>query len=261
MDLRSLPTEPTQDQYAQPQRAFLSVPWGPGEIALSIAVLLGLFLVPALIVAVQLASSGALEGVQGQAVEAEISPELLIFSTIFLQVGTLGLVYFLGPRRYGLSMAALGFASMPLGRAAAWALGTLAVSLLIGYVYVAVIEAVSPDLLPPTLAEQLGLDDDASSMTLFFVFITVVLLAPLSEEVFHRGFVFAGLASRWGVWSAIVASAALFALAHATFAVIVPAFLSGLLFAWVFWRTGSIWPVMVAHVVQNFAAFFGQVGV
>ena len=33
-----------------------------------------------------------------------------------------------------------------------------------------------------------------------------------------------------------------------------PAFVSGFVFAWVYWRTGSLWPVVLAHVARNAVA-------
>jgi membrane protease YdiL (CAAX protease family) len=86
---------------------------------------------------------------------------------------------------------------------------------------------------------------------LLATFLAVAVVGPLAEEAFFRGFVFTGLARRWGPWLGAVASALPFAVLHGEVSLMVPAFASGLLFAWVFRRSGSLWPAVLAHAAQN----------
>lgn len=85
-----------------------------------------------------------------------------------------------------------------------------------------------------------------------------VLLAPLFEEVVFRGLLYATLRRRlpWPV--AATLSAAVFAIAHgygvAGFGSV---FLSGLVWAVAYEKTGSLWPSTAAHVVNNVAAAGG----
>jgi membrane protease YdiL (CAAX protease family) len=51
-----------------------------------------------------------------------------------------------------------------------------------------------------------------------------------------------------------VVSSALFAAAHLSVGAAVPAFVSGMLLAWLYLRTRSIWPPVTAHALQNFIA-------
>ncbi len=53
---------------------------------------------------------------------------------------------------------------------------------------------------------------------------------------------------------AAAGSSALFGLAHLDPALIGPAFVSGFVFAWAYWRTGFLWPVVLAHVARNAVA-------
>lgn len=81
--------------------------------------------------------------------------------------------------------------------------------------------------------------------------VCLCLLAPMFEETFFRGFVFQGLQASMGtVWAAIL-SAAIFAGGHFDLAGFVPLFAGGLLLAWAFRRTGSIWGSIALHVVYN----------
>jgi uncharacterized protein len=89
--------------------------------------------------------------------------------------------------------------------------------------------------------------------------VLIVIAAPASEEIFFRGFIFGGLRNRLSFPIAAVISAAIFGLFHYTgagSAEVVPqlAFL-GLVLCWVYEETGSIYPTMAIHAVNNLIAF------
>jgi hypothetical protein len=79
-----------------------------------------------------------------------------------------------------------------------------------------------------------------------------VLFAPLFEELVFRGLLFATLRRTFGFGLSATLSAAIFALAHGYgllgFASVI---FSGLLWAWVYEKTGSLLPGMVAHALNN----------
>jgi membrane protease YdiL (CAAX protease family) len=85
-------------------------------------------------------------------------------------------------------------------------------------------------------------------------FLALTVWTPLSEEVFFRGFIFAGLSSRWGVTGATLVSAAIFSAFHISPGVLIPIFITGLLLAWLYHQTGSLWASIAAHAGQNAAA-------
>jgi membrane protease YdiL (CAAX protease family) len=79
-----------------------------------------------------------------------------------------------------------------------------------------------------------------------------VLLAPLFEEVVFRGILFATLRRLWRTGPAVGVSGAIFGVAHG-YGVLgfLDVALAGMLWAWAFERTGSVWPGIVAHAVTN----------
>jgi membrane protease YdiL (CAAX protease family) len=81
-----------------------------------------------------------------------------------------------------------------------------------------------------------------------------VLFAPVFEELVFRGLLYGSLRSRFKWPAAAVASALVFGLAHgygpAGFASVLA---SGLLWAYLYERTGSLLPGIIAHVVNNLA--------
>ena len=76
-------------------------------------------------------------------------------------------------------------------------------------------------------------------------------LAPLVEELLFRGILYSWLAWRWGGAVAWIASSLAFAAAHVELAHIILVLPLGLWFGWLRWRTGSLWPSLVAHAVNN----------
>jgi len=83
------------------------------------------------------------------------------------------------------------------------------------------------------------------------LFVAVVVIAPVVEETFFRGFVFGGLRSRYDWRWAAAISAALFAAAHLQITFFIPAFILGYLFAYLYQRSNSIWPGIIIHVLVN----------
>jgi uncharacterized protein len=79
------------------------------------------------------------------------------------------------------------------------------------------------------------------------------VLAPLCEEVTFRGYVLSAFARRRPA-VAIAGTALLFAVMHVDPVRFVAVFALGLLFGWLAWRSGSIWPAVAAHAANNGSA-------
>lgn len=84
------------------------------------------------------------------------------------------------------------------------------------------------------------------------LFFTVVLVAPVTEELLFRGIILRGLLGRFRPWTAIVLSATLFAFMHMNPWQLIPPFALGLMFGWFYLRTGSLWPCIAGHALNNF---------
>lgn len=86
-------------------------------------------------------------------------------------------------------------------------------------------------------------------------YLTIGLLAPLSEEIVFRGAILRALLSRFSPVVAIIISALFFMLIHMNPAQMPHAFLIGLLLGWMYWRTGSILPGVAYHWANNSIAY------
>jgi uncharacterized protein len=107
------------------------------------------------------------------------------------------------------------------------------------------------------ITRDLGLDEGGLAAVLAgFLIITA---APLSEEIFFRGFMFAGLRRRMPLWPAAAIAAIIFGALHYTgpdsIGVVPQLVVFGLLLAWLYEYTGSLWPPIFVHVLNNSIAF------
>ncbi len=91
----------------------------------------------------------------------------------------------------------------------------------------------------------------AAPLTTYATLIASVLVAPLCEEIFFRSFIFAGFLNRMPLVVAILLSSFLFAIAHADLGSFAVLFFIGLALAFVRWRTRSIWPGILLHLLNN----------
>ena len=81
--------------------------------------------------------------------------------------------------------------------------------------------------------------------------VAAALVAPVCEEVAFRGYLVSAGLTRHRPAIAIGASALLFSLLHLD-PIRAPALLLlGALYGWLSWRSGSIWPAVIAHATNN----------
>lgn len=114
------------------------------------------------------------------------------------------------------------------------------------------------------MLDQLGVGSGAAGFVVVALLICVV--APLMEELFFRGFFFSALRSRMNVWWAAILGGLAFGSLHilnflvgipveAAVAGTVSLTVFGFLLCLVYWRTGSLYPCIGAHALNNTFAF------
>lgn len=79
-------------------------------------------------------------------------------------------------------------------------------------------------------------------------FITLVVIAPVIEEMLYRGQVFSILRSNYGITVGVLGSTLLFAIMHGLAPV---AFVQGLLLVFVYEYSGSLWGSISLHAANN----------
>lgn len=87
-----------------------------------------------------------------------------------------------------------------------------------------------------------------------WVLALLVVVVPVGEEVFFRGFVYGAVRHRWGMPLGAATSALFFTAVHLQVIHALPIFLLGLVLAVLYERTGTLLPSIVAHAVNNVVA-------
>jgi len=106
------------------------------------------------------------------------------------------------------------------------------------------------------LPKELGVDQGAASLIAVAALVTVV--APIAEEVFFRGYFFSALRNWRGVWPAAAITGIVFGLVHAgssPIGFLAPLAVLGVLLCLLYVRTGSLYPCIVLHSLNNAVAF------
>lgn len=78
-----------------------------------------------------------------------------------------------------------------------------------------------------------------------------VVIAPITEELLFRGLILRGLLSRYSVRKSLIVSAILFGAIHVNPWQFVGTTIMGLLFAWWFVQTRSLFPCIFGHALNN----------
>ena len=218
-------------------------PWRGGEVALGVSII-AIAMTPVVLLA---GEAGDLAGRYDTAAQVWASSHLMGL-VILGVVWQLGLKGFRGNLRLNLRSLGLNSPRTSLIRSALLTLGALGASLAATGVYAALMRWLNVSLLiPPDIPSDLAFPGAAAALT----FQALAVWTPITEEIFFRGFIFVGLASRLGIRGAMVGGALVFSLFHMDPGVMIPIFITGLLLAWLYRRTGSLWPSIAAHAGQN----------
>lgn len=218
-----------------------SPPWGAADIARGVGV--------AVFSAMVLIAIGAL-AIRGLHLPLSLGTAIISGG---LELVLLGAVWVFAKRQYHLSWSALGFRATAGGGKLAYASLGIVVSVAIVAGYSSILRVLGwEDAVPKT---PLFDDKDKTGIIVLGAFLAAIL-APVAEETFFRGFVFGGLRKSVGPWAAAIMSAALFMLAHISPAVFIPIFLIGLVLAWVYLKTGSLWYSILTHMGYNALVVF-----
>ena len=222
------------------ERSQTAVPWSVRDALVGVG----------LVVIGTIAAFGLLSLVEGGDGSTGGTPAFAVILGL-LQGYMLLVVWLVGIKRYGASWRTLRLtrAQGRLTLFLPWLV--LFGSLVFGGIYATVVTVDGVDFLlpPPIPVAALG-----EGVLRVFNSLIIGLLGPLAEEVFFRGFLMAALVNALGPLRGVAVASAIFAVSHGAVAVMLPAFVSGLLLSWLYLRTRSIWPPFTAHAAQNLIA-------
>ena len=108
----------------------------------------------------------------------------------------------------------------------------------------------------PEYMQKIFLDDGSS--TGVYSFITIVIAAPILEELIFRGIILNGLLKSYSPLKSIIISSLLFGLIHLNPWQFIGASIGGILSGWVYFKTKKITLPIIIHMTNNSLAFFSS---
>ncbi len=249
-----------------PTRAASGVTWGLRQIAVGAIGVLVIFFI------VAVAASGII-GAAGFDPDSTNALFVQTLTIVFWDAGMVFLVYRL-VRSTGASWNDLGLrpprprpiridaglgddGPWTTGRVVRWVFGGYAASfgLVIGYNIV--INLLGLDFLKPS--QQFPDQIFNSPWLVAIIGASAVLLAPVAEEIFFRGFLFGGLRRSMPFLPAALISGALFSLAHVNPGLVIPFTGVGFIFAYIYERTGTLYSSIGVHFTFNLLSFLALI--
>ncbi|OPZ92921.1 MAG: CAAX amino terminal protease self- immunity [candidate division TA06 bacterium ADurb.Bin417] len=91
---------------------------------------------------------------------------------------------------------------------------------------------------------------DSQGLLLLYLAV-IALAAPFLEEIIFRGFLFGTLRSLFGYRRAALYSSLIFASLHQSVFAFLPIFCLALALCWLYEKSGSLWPSVVLHLLNN----------
>ena len=100
------------------------------------------------------------------------------------------------------------------------------------------------------MANPYGTPDSGVAVSIALGLCTV-LLTPIAEEAFFRGFLFTWMTGHRPVWLAMLVSSLIFGAMHIIPPQAISAALMALALCALYWFSGSLWPPILAHILGN----------
>lgn len=244
------------------QRAYKSddkVGWSPLE---AVAITITLFFVPQVLVSLLVYGYAEITQTPGEQINSFINgTPAAQFAFIALVQGLMiaALYWFLKRRKTAWSK--IGWIR-PRGTDILYALsGFGAYFVLYGVVIAQLVEQYLP--VDTEQRQQLGFDTSLMGPELIFVFMSLVILPPLIEEIVVRGFLFSGLKAKLAFIPAALITSIVFGAAHLQWGSDAPllwtaaidTFVLSMVLVYLRHKTGSLWPGIGVHFIKNGLAF------
>ena len=227
------------------------VPWRPADVALGAGILI---IAAIVIMAPAIAIGAVVAGGLGQIDNSTPAAVLVLTAGIALEVSLVAIALKFSVAKYDCSWRDLGFRRPRKG--GLWLpFAVIIGTYVIQAIYFLVVVLTGLYKVFPEAGTDTGPTADTAVVLPLFI-ISVLLFAPLAEEIFFRGFAFAGFRTRWGGFLAAIASGLLFSVVHLNVALIIPLAGAGILLAWSYSYSDSLYPSIAAHFLLN-AVFVG----
>ena len=133
-----------------------------------------------------------------------------------------------------------------------WLLAAVPLTLA-GLAVAGVLQGIAQALLPQVQNQQCIAVQKQYGHSILLALPVVCIAAPIVEETVFRGVLYRWLRGVLPIGAAMAVSGAVFAALHAVTLLFLPLMGFGILLAWIYERSGSIWPGVLVHALFNLA--------
>jgi membrane protease YdiL (CAAX protease family) len=105
-------------------------------------------------------------------------------------------------------------------------------------------------------AQETGFKTIASQPEYILAFISLVIVAPVAEEILFRGYLLGKLRKYAPLWLSILITSALFGFVHFQWNVGIDVFVLSIVLCLLRVVSGSLWPSILLHMLKNGVAFY-----
>ena len=176
---------------------------------------------------------------------------LIYLLTLLIAIG----VPWIANKKYRLSLDDIG-----LGRLPTWTdIWMTPVGLIVYFILTTVLIAAATSLFPSFDVKEVqdtGFADLNFRYEYIVAFITLVVIAPIAEEILFRGYLFGKLLKVVPIWIAVLATSLLFGFVHGAWNVAIDTFALSIILCVLRLTTGSLWAPIMLHMTKNGIAFY-----
>lgn len=110
-------------------------------------------------------------------------------------------------------------------------------------------------MVDPSQTQTTGYESASGLLMSIVVFIALVVIPPIAEEILFRGFLYSNLKRGAPKWLAAISTSFLFAAAHLQWNVGLDTFVLSLVLIYLYEKTGNLWVPIGLHALKNGLAF------
>ena len=236
-DDEETPVPPRRGHPPRPQ-----VPWTPRHVVISLVVVAVIF---------GTAIAAILGLVEFVDIEGWGEHVVLLAAVILLHGSMLLTVWFFAVRPRDGRWALLGFRRVkPISTTLIVVFGVaIAQSAVVGYTLL--VQQLGIDFLIPSDLPREWAD---APVSFAIIAISAVIVAPLVEEIFFRGFMYQALRRTMAILPAALLTSLVFGIAHIDPAIIIPIAVVGMILLGIYRWTGNLWSSIITHAGYNAVA-------
>lgn len=226
----------------------------------TISMVVAIFLLTQLVAGVALSAALIVAGYSSEQIDSLLTDSSIwqLVYMLLVDASVVALVYWLLKRR-GFSMRAIGLVKPRVGD-----VGYAVVTYVVYFGILLVTLGVIGQLLPNVdwnQKQELGFNTSTTGVALLPIFISLVILPPIAEEIMMRGLLYTGLRSKLPLVAAAIITSVIFGSAHLfnggslLWAAAIDTFILSMALVWLREKRASLWPCIALHAIKNGMAF------